>query len=684
MKENSEEKIINLSSPITDIKGVGPKKKESFNRLGINCLGDCLDLYPRSYEDLRNVKEIFDVQDDEKCLVRAAVVMSRPGKGYGRKRTLHVLAEDRTGRMEVLFFMAGFMKFEIGTIYNFFGKCKVENGRVTMFHPTYSKYEGEEGSILPVYPLTKGLTQKDVRRLSKECFNHIDELKETLPEEVVKEANLCSNSYALSNIHYPEDDEKYKQARYRLVFEELFDLKTALAISKSMATDDKKGFSFTGSFAKDFVNKLPYKLTNAQNKVLADVLLDMKSKKPMNRLIQGDVGSGKTIIAEAAIVQAVLNGAQAAFMAPTEILASQHFETLKKDFEKLNINIDYIDGSLGAKERREALQRLESGETNVVIGTHALISSSVTYKNLGLVITDEQHRFGVSQRRMLSEKGNNPDVIVMTATPIPRTLAVVLYADLDISIIDEMPPGRIPIITKKFNKDNRKDAYKLLEEEINKGHQAYIVAPLIEESDAIEGESAEELYAEFTKNYPNIKAKLLHGQMSDKEKDSIMSEFYSGDISVLISTVVIEVGINVPNASVMLIENQERFGLAQLHQLRGRVGRGKNQSYCLLVSGEETEIAKERAKIMCESSDGFVIAEKDLEMRGPGEFFGYRQHGLPQLKFADPIKHAKIAELAGRASLKLLEKDPSLTSPNNKNFAAKLRNKYMQIDNITL
>ena len=684
MAAKNNENLITLNSPITDVKGIGPKKAENIYRLGIKTLGDSLDLYPRSYEDLRNVKEIFDIQNEEKCLVRGVVTRTSFGKGFGRKRTLHVTVEDKTGRMDVIFFMAGFMKFDQGEVYNFYGRCKVEGGRTTMFHPTHSKYEGEEGGILPVYPLTRGVTQKDLRKLTKEALNHVDEIEETLPLDVVAESKLCSNVYAISNIHFPEDDEKYMAARYRLVYEELFDLKAALAISKSKGRDEKFGHSFDGNYALDFVNNLSYKLTSAQTRVLNDVLVDMKKDVPMNRLIQGDVGSGKTIIAEAAIVQAIGNGYQAAFMAPTEILAFQHYETLKKDFDKLGINVDIITGSMPAKDRRVSLEKLASGETQVAIGTHALISESVEYKKLGLVITDEQHRFGVSQRRSLTSKGENPDVIVMTATPIPRTLAAVLYADLDISIIDEMPPGRIPIITKEFNSKTRKDAYDLAISQVEEGRQVYIVAPLIEESDSIEGESAEELYEKFCKKYKNVKAALLHGQMTQSEKDDVMKRFYSGEISVLISTVVIEVGINVPNATVMLIENQERFGLAQLHQLRGRVGRGKFQSYCLIVTGDDSELARQRAKIMCSSSDGFVIAEKDLEMRGPGEIFGYRQHGLPQLKFADPIKHVKIADEAGRAVLNMLSKDPDLTSQKNSAFAKKLRAKYLELENITL
>ncbi len=675
---------ITLKSPITDIKGIGPKKAGHFARLGINVLSDVLAFYPRSYEDLRKVCNISDIKNDEKVLVRAVVLLSRPGRGWGRKRTLHLLVEDKTGRMEVVFFMAGYMKFDAGAEYRFFGKCKLDNGRVTMFHPGYAKEDGEEGGILPVYPLTRGLTQKDLRNLSKKALEFESDIPESLPKSVVDGANICSAGYAIRNIHYPENEDRYKEARYRLIYEELFGLKTVTALSKSRGGEGRDGNTITGDFAFDFVALLPYKLTGSQENVLKEVLTDMAKPIAMNRLIQGDVGSGKTVIAEAALVQAVKNGFQGAFMAPTEILASQHFDSLKADLGPLGIRIGLFTGSMSAKARRLSLERLKNGDIDIAVGTHALISKELEYSNLGIVITDEQHRFGVLQRKYLSEKGSSPDILVMTATPIPRTLAVVLYADLDISVIDELPPGRIPIITKQYTQENREDAYKLAIEQIAGGRQVYVVASLIEESESINGHSAEELFDEFSKKHPDINCALLHGQMTQKDKDEIMSCFYSGQIQILISTLVIEVGINVPNASVMLIENQERFGLSQLHQLRGRVGRGKYQSYCLLVTGDESEIAAQRADIMCEYADGFAIAEKDLEMRGPGEFFGYRQHGLPQLKFADPIRHMKIADDAGKAVSKLLAEDPDLSRAENICFANSLKEKYINIDSIIL
>lgn len=663
---------INLKSSITEIKGFGPKKAEAFGRLGIFCVEDFLKYYPRDYEDLRNKKNIKQLVNDEKAVVEAVLVLNKLGRGYGRKRTLHLVVEDKTGRMEVLFFMAGFLykTFKVGSVYRFFGKVKVENGRTTMFHPSYALAEEDsESGIFPIYPLTKGITQKDFRNGIKVALNLLNEFEEDLPISVINKANLCPIEFALKNIHFPENEDSYQAARYRFIFEELFDLRTALKLSANRFGSGREGISFAEGSYNEFINSLSYKLTNAQYKALEEINKNMNSAKAMNRLLQGDVGSGKTVIAEAAMYKAVKAGYQAAFMAPTEILAKQHYQTL----QELGLHIDLLTSSVATKEKKKILSRIKNGETDIIVGTNAIISDTVEFNNLGLVITDEQHRFGVNQRKKLVAKALNPDVLVMTATPIPRTLAVVLYSDLDVSVIDELPPGRKEIITKKID---RKDAYKLLVSEIEKGRQAYIVAPFIEDSESIVGNSAESLYEEFTKSYSNISCALLHGELKQAEKDLIMQQFASGEISVLISTVVIEVGINVPNATIMLIENSERFGLAQMHQLRGRVGRGEFQSYCLLILGEESEIAVERAKILCSSSSGFDIAEKDLELRGPGEIFGYRQHGLPQLKLADPVKHMKIVNIASNLADELLENDPDLSLKENEKFGNRIKTEF--------
>ena len=678
---------IALSDGLTALKGIGPQKAERFKKLGIETFYDALSFYPREYEDYRNKKQIADLGNDDKAVVIARVLLARLGGGFGRNRTLHVLAEDSTGRMEVLFFQGAYFikQFQPGTMFSFFGKVKVENGRVTMFHPSYSRADSAaEDGILPVYPLTSGLSQKDLRMCTKAALLHADELAETLPAEAVRSANLCSNAYALKNIHYPEGDDQYRASRYRLVYEELFCLDTALAISKDRGGLGRKGNSMKGDHAYEFVKTLPYELTGAQKRVLSEILVDMASEKAMNRLVQGDVGSGKTAVAAAAMVQSAGNGYQSAFMAPTDILARQHFATLTKLFSGLGVHVVLLTSGMPSAEKKEALRQIKDGTADIAVGTHALISEAVRYKDLGLVITDEQHRFGVAQRRLLSAKGRCPDVLVMTATPIPRTLAVVLYADLDVSVIDELPPGRTRILTSSYKEGNRKEAYRILLSEVRNGRQAYIVAPFIEDTESLEGRSAESLYEEFKSLHPDISCALLHGQMPQDEKDLVMQRFSDGEISVLISTVVIEVGIDIPNATVMLIENAERFGLAQMHQLRGRVGRGSYQSYCLIITGDESETSGERAKIMCSTSSGFVIAEKDLELRGPGEFFGYRQHGLPQLTLADPVKHKAVAEQALRDVRKMLESDPLLEKEENSAFRKNLQNKYMQSDGLTL
>ncbi|MBQ1907411.1 MAG: ATP-dependent DNA helicase RecG [Firmicutes bacterium] len=678
---------LGARSPVSDMKGVGPKKAEALGRLGITDVRSLLSHFPRSYEDMRSARPISSLKDGDKALVKARVLLTSLGRGFGAKRTLRVLTEDDSGRMEVLFFKAGFMmkSFRAGEEYCFFGKVKNENGRVTMFHPSWSEAsDAEAAGIVPVYPLVYGVSQKDLRKLMREALEVPGACPEELPESVLASEKLCGREYAVRNIHFPGDEDRFSEARYRLIFEELFDLRTALLLSKDRFGAGRKGRSIVSGGAERFIASLPFSLTKAQSRSVKEVTADMASDRAMNRLVQGDVGSGKTAVAEAALMQAVDAGLQGAFMAPTEILAGQHYESLKRDLGPLGARVVLLTGSMKASERNAALRAIADGSADVAVGTHALISEGVSFRDLGLVITDEQHRFGVNQRKKLSEKGAEPDVLVMTATPIPRTLAVVLYGDLDVSVIDELPPGRKSIITRKYSESGRKEAYRLLLSEVRAGRQAYIVAPFIEDPESLDGRSAEQLYAEFRKAHPGISCALLHGAMKQSDKDSVMESFSSGDVSVLISTVVIEVGINVPNASVMLIENTERFGLAQLHQLRGRVGRGSDQAYCLLVLGGDSEIAEERADTLCSTSDGFVIAEKDLEMRGPGEFFGYRQHGLPQLRLADPVRHVKLVERAGRAAERLLSVDPELARPENAALRSRLDELFVNIDSITI
>ncbi len=675
-----------LSQPVKSVKGVGPKKAEALHKLGIDCMEDVLFHYPRSYEDMRNPARISELKDGDKAMVCAKVLLISFGRGFGRKRTLRLLTEDESGRMEVLFFQAGFMSkaFRQGESYCFFGSVKNENGRITMFHPVFSPAEDAENAILPVYPLSRGISMKEMRKLTREALAASEDMEDSLPPSVRDASNVCGIHYPLSNIHYPEDEEHFAEARYRLVYEEFFDLRTALLLSKSRFGSGRKGIPVSSGGAAEFIHGLPFEMTGAQLRAIDDILSDMASDTAMNRLVQGDVGSGKTAVAEAAMMETVKAGLQCAFMAPTEILAAQHFESLTRDLGPYGVGVELITGSMGKKARAQALQRLEEGVSSVAVGTHALISDDVIFRELALVITDEQHRFGVNHRKQLSAKGRDPHVLVMTATPIPRTLAVVLYGDLDISVIDELPPGRKPIKTLSLREDEREDAYRLLTEQVRLGRQAYVVAPFIEDSEVLDARSAVSVYEEFRKKHTDISCGLLHGAMKQSEKDEVMEDFAKGRISVLIATVVIEVGINVPNATVMLIENSERFGLAQLHQLRGRVGRGSDESWCLLLLGDETPIAKERAKTMCSSSSGFEIADKDLQMRGPGELFGYRQHGLPQLRLADPIKHIRLAEQAGADAQRLLSDDPSLEKPENAALRLKIEQMFTNPGNITL
>ena len=683
-----------LHEPVSTIKGVGPKKQAALKKLDIETLEDFLSCYPRDYEDRSNKKKIDQLLDGESAYVTAKVMLIvKGGWRYGKKRTLKLLVEDETGQLEIVFFVqAGYLEkaFQQGVTYGFFGKViNSKQGRLQMTHPDFQKIEdgeeGEENRILPVYPLVSGITQKDMRRWTRTALSMLNQFDDYLSPATLERNRLCDLSYALKNIHYPEDRNHYKEAKFRLVFDELMLLQTGLMMTRRKLEHQCSGISFsTNHKIEEFVRSLPYKMTGAQEHVLKEIEMDMESSKVMNRLVQGDVGSGKTAVAAAALYKAVKSGYQGVMMAPTEILATQHYEGLSAQFEPFGIKVGFLSGTVGAKDRRERLEQLKNGEIQILIGTHALIQEDVRFRNLGLVITDEQHRFGVNQRSLLGEKGDHPDTLVMTATPIPRTLAVVLYGDLDISVIDELPPGRKPVTTRALNGKQRDMAYDFMEKEIRKGRQAYVVAPLIEESGQLNARSATELYEELQMKYPHVTSALLHGAMKQKEKDEIMAEFYAGKIQLLVSTVVIEVGINVPNATMMIIENAERFGLAQLHQLRGRVGRGEHQSYCLLISENESAISKQRAEIMASTNNGFVIAEEDLRLRGPGEFFGVRQHGVPELKLADLGKHAKILSAARNEAQFILREDPTLEREENQPLKQRIQKVFHQVEELRL
>lgn len=651
--------MVNLEEPVGHIKGIGPKTSMIMNSIGIFTIEDLLEHFPRYYEDRSVIKPISSLKDGETASVVGVVsLIDRDRYTSTGKHITRIILKNETGFLVGVWYNQRFIRknFKIGEKYLFYGTAEKVFTEMQIINPEYEKIdETAPKGIIPVYPAAKNLSQKTIRNSIERVLNQA-ELCETLPEELRERYGLCSISYAMRNIHFPDSMEKVESSRRRIKFEELLLLQLGLMLEKKSIDSDRKGISFNiAADLKSFVSNLPFKLTNAQKNAAMDVLNDMKLKKPMNRLLQGDVGSGKTVVAIIALYNAVKNGYQGAMMAPTEILASQHMETLKSFYNGCGISIELLTSKLSKKQKDEIKEKIKNGSINIVVGTHAIIQNDVEFNKLGLVITDEQHRFGVRQRALLGQKGENPDVLVMTATPIPRTMALFIYGDLDISVIDELPPGRQKIDTFVVRPKIRQRIYNFVRKEIKAGRQAYVVCPLVDESDALKAESAiqmaEKLSNEFLKG---LSVGLLHGKMKPSEKDAIMEDFKDGKISVLVSTTVIEVGINVPNATIMIVENADRFGLSQLHQLRGRVGRGKYKSCCILISDLKSDNARERMKAMKETDNGFEIAEKDLKLRGSGEFFGTRQHGLPELKMADLFTDSEILKITNTVSKELI------------------------------
>ena len=660
---------MKFSDPITSLSGIGPKKAELLRKMGIETVEDMLNFFPRAYQDRRTVRRISALNAGESALIRAVVVrMTRnrfPGKG---KQLLKVTVDDGSGRAELLYFNADYLKnqFEIGEEYFIYGTVSRGGTALQMAHPEFSRDGKNFFGIFPIYPLTDGLHQRELRKWQTALRPAALSASEFLPDDLVQRHHLCSYAYALSNIHFPEDEKHYREAKYRLIFNEMLILQTGLFALRSGRVRKQRGIFFDPSVSvSEYIASLPYPLTKAQERVVAEILSDMESEHEMSRLLQGDVGSGKTAVAEIAMFKAASCGFQAVLMAPTEILAQQHYDGIRRRFSEFGISVGFLSGSLSRKEREETLRRIADGEISILIGTHAVIQPDVHFRRLGLVITDEQHRFGVQHRTLLGEKGENPDQLIMTATPIPRTLAVILYGDLDISVLDELPPGRKKIRTEVIGEERRDAAYEFVRKQLKSGRQAYVVAPLIEDSEDVKARSAEGIFTELKSRFPEFEIALLHGELPQKEKDDIMKRFADGKIALLAATVVIEVGINVPNATVMVIENSERFGLAQMHQLRGRVGRGGEQSWCILVNAGHSDVARTRAEIMAASDSGFVIAEKDLQLRGPGEFFGTRQHGLPDLRISNLIRHVDLLEIVKEEALHILQEDPELSLEKN-------------------
>ena len=681
-----------LNENIQYIKGVGPKKAEKMSKLGIKTIKDALYYFPRQFEDRSREKKIFQLEDSEKVTVKVRI--NNIVNLKANKLTItRFEVSDETGKASLIFFNRAYLRntFRVGDIVRVFGTVKIEgNSKVEMHNCEieYEKTEKNTGIIVPVYSLTYGVSNKDVMGVIRNVFENSDvRIKEYLPKELTSKYNMCDINFAIKSMHFPIRKEDLKVAMFRLIFEEFLFMQLGLFSIKG-GNSTVRGIEFEHRSKLDEIeDSLPFRLTKAQKRALNEIIDDMKSPKVMNRLVQGDVGSGKTVVAQLALANAVLNGYQGAYMAPTEILAKQHYESFTEFFRDKDIKVEILTGSTRKKEGQEILERLSAGDIDILIGTHALIEDRVEFKKLGLVITDEQHRFGVRQRGKLNSKSENPDVMVMTATPIPRTLALILYGDLDISIIDELPPGRKVIETIAIEKNKRKKYYmSSVRSEIEKGRQAYIVCPLVEESEVLEVQSATEVYEELANEmFPDLRIGLLHGKMKAKEKDEIMEAFKNHELDILVSTTVIEVGVNVPNATLMIVENAERFGLSQLHQLRGRVGRGSEKSYCTLIYDSKTKVCKQRMDIMEETNDGFKISEKDLEIRGPGDFFGTRQHGLPELKVANLFKHMKILRMVQKEAREIYSKDPALELKENQGIKYKIEEMFKSIgENISL
>ena len=675
---------MDLNNDVKYIKGVGPNRVVLLNKLGIYTLKDLITYYPRDYEDRSIPKLINEVLDGEEVLIKGFAISKMLELKIRKNLTIYkLIIRDETGPCTITWYNQPYLKkfFIVGNEYSFYGKISKKGNRVEMNSPVFDNIETQKntGKIVPIYPLTYNLSQNTIRQIIENGLNEVeDELQETIPEYLRKEYNLININNAIHNIHFPQEFSDFKKARTRLVFEELLDLQLALLSLKNKYTQEKVGIKFDKNIKiSNVINELPFKLTHAQLKVLEEIDTNMESEKTMNRLLQGDVGSGKTIVSIIATYKAVKSGYQVAVMAPTAILASQHLGSFTEVLSKYGIKCELLVSSITKKKKDEILEKLQSGEIDVLIGTHAILEDNVIFKNLGLVVTDEQHRFGVRQRSTIATKGNNPDVLVMTATPIPRTLALILYGDLDISIIDELPPNRKKIETYAVTKSMTERVNNFIKKQINEGRQIYVVCPLVEENEEIKANSVIELAEEYkNKVFKDYKVEYIHGKMRPKEKDEIMQKFKDGEIDILISTTVIEVGVNVPNSSTMIVENAERFGLAQLHQLRGRVGRGEYQSYCILKYNSGSDVVRERMKIMQDTNNGFIIAEKDLELRGSGEFFGTKQHGLPEFKIANLFEDMPILQTVNVVANRIISEDPELKMEKNKEIREVISKKF--------
>jgi len=676
-------KDLNMS--VQFLKGVGPQRARILKKIGVETVGDLITYFPFRHEDRAHLKLFAQITHEEEATVLAVVADHQIILTRGGRPLLKILLEDGSGKATMVCFNQLYLKDYLppGTSVVLHGKFERTFRDLQITNFIYEKLTGKEDDlihtkrIVPMYQITSKLNLRFLRTLIKKTLDsHLSYLRETLSEIILRKHNLMPYQQAVYNMHFPSTWEEVGAARRRLIFEEFFFWELAMALRRRQVKviDKNRKYQLKKNLLTAFKEKLPFDFTSAQKKVIREIFNDLMSPRPMNRLLQGDVGSGKTVVAVAALLLVVENGYQAAVMAPTEILAEQHYLTLRQMLAGLQVKVELATGRMGQKRKREVYQRIAGGESQIIIGTHALIEQGVEFSNLALAVIDEQHKFGVMQRARLRKKGENLDILVMTATPIPRTLTLTVYGDLDVSIIDQLPPGRRKVLTQRLFEE---EAYQMVIDGVRKGQQAYIVYPIINESDKLELRAAVKMAERLMATvFTDFRVGLLHGQMKSDEKEQVMMKFLNREFDILITTSIIEVGIDVANACLMVIEHSERFGLATLHQLRGRVGRSTEQSLCILLGQTKTEEAKKRIQIMLETNDGFLIAEEDLRLRGGGEFFGTQQHGLPEFKIGNIVSDHRELELARQAAFHLISKDPILTLPENRIIRQEFKQKF--------